>query len=739
MSDLIGKSIATIDSFVKVTGAALYPGDVNLPAQLVMHTVFSSRVHALIRQVDCSRAAALPGVIAVLTARDVPCNEYGLISQDQPVLCGPGSTKLHADRVRFIGDQVALVLAETESIAVQAAERIDIDYQELPVLSDPLQAMLSDATLLHPQLGSNILCRKQLALGDISEGFAAASVQVSAEYRTPAQEHAFLQPEAGLALVDEDGRIQLTCSGQWAHNDQGQIAHALGLPREQVHVKYASIGGAFGGKEDISVQITLALSAWALHRRGIHRPVKTVWTRQESLIGHHKRHPFIIRSRWGADANGKIVAAEMKIIADGGAYASASQAVLSSAVILSTGPYAIPNVSVDGVVVYTNNIPSGAFRGFGSPQVTFAAESQVNRLAWLLGMDPVEIRLRNAISEGQLAAVGTPLPAGISIAKVIRACAHKSGWRETNAGWKSPIGKKRRGVRTARKVKGLGFAIGYKSFGIPPDESHATVELHGSAEIEKAVIRFAGADMGQGARTVYAQYAAQALQLPLEKITVLSADTDLGEDSGSASASRLTFMAGNSILQACEIALQKWNHEERPAIGSFHYQPPVMDTEINGERRQHPNFGYGYVAEAVRLSLDVETGQIEIGQVNCAIDVGRAVNPIQVLGQTEGALVQALGYSILEDLQMKEGNLLSRNLSTYLIPTISDIPVEMNSFILEEPDANGPLGARGMAEMPLVALAPAITAAIHDACGIWMDSLPLTPERIRTALDRIKA
>ncbi len=395
----------------------------------------------------------------------------------------------------------------------------------------------------------------------------------------------------------------------------------------------------------------------------------------------------------------------------------------------------MPNVSVEAVAVYTNHIPSGAFRGFGSPQVTFAAECQVNKLAEKLGRDPVEFRLRNLIKEGQLTSLGTPLPAGISIEKVVRTCAQTSRWLPDKAFTKKPRFQTPAGLSAKRILTGRGFAIGYKSFGIPPDECWAEVELHGDAEVEQAVVRFAGADMGQGSQTIYARFASHALDLPLNKISVISADTDETLDAGSASASRLTFMSGNSIFAAAKIAKEKWAAEERPAVGRSHYQSPLMISTIDGETRQHPNFGYGYVAQSVELSLDVLTGQIKILNADCAIDVGKAINPIHVLGQTEGAIIQALGYSTQEELHYRNAELLSHGLSTYLVPTIADIPPALNTVILEEADPNGPLGVRGMAEMPMVTLAPAIAAALYDACGIWFDSLPFTPERVLPALN----
>jgi CO/xanthine dehydrogenase Mo-binding subunit len=389
---VIGKSIQRIDALGKVTGETLYPGDVNLPNQAFMKILFAARPHAIIHSIDTSQADALPGVIAIFTAKDVPVNEYGLIYNDQPVLCGPGSIKPFTDRVRFIGDQVALVIAETEEIAAKGCELIKVVYEDLPVLTDMLAAMKDDAVLLHPDHGSNIFCHYRIRKGDVDSAFARADVIVEGEYHTPAQEHAYLQPEAGICYLDENGRVTIQVAGQWTHEDQMQIAHALNLPLESIRVIYPAIGGAFGGREDMSIQVVLALAVWRLHQNGIDRPIKIIWSREESIIGHHKRHPYIVRERWGATKDGKLIAAEAEVIADGGAYAYTSTKVLGNATLMCTGPYEIPNVKVDSYAVYTNNLPNGAFRGFGGPQGAFAAETQMNRLAEKLNMDPVEIR-----------------------------------------------------------------------------------------------------------------------------------------------------------------------------------------------------------------------------------------------------------------------------------------------------------------------------------------------------------
>jgi CO/xanthine dehydrogenase Mo-binding subunit len=743
----IGQSQKRVDAYGKVTGKTKYPGDINLPDQAYMKVLFADRPHAIIRKIDTSRAESSDGVLAVFTAKDVPVNEYGLIMNDQPVLCGPGSSKPYTDRVRFVGDQVALVVAETEEIAAQARNLITVDYEQLPVITNPVEAMKSKEILLHPDRDSNIFCHYRIRKGEVDSAFTQADVIVEGEYHTPAQEHAFLQPEAGLGYIDEEGRVTVQVAGQWTHEDQEQIAHALGLPLEKIRVIYPAIGGAFGGREDMSVQIILALSAWRLHQRGIDRPVKIIWNREESIIGHHKRHPYLLRARWGATKEGKVVAADVEVIADGGAYAYTSAKVLGNATLMCTGPYEIPNVRVDSYAVYTNNIPGGAFRGFGGPQGAFSAELQMNRLAEALGMDPVEIRMRNLLHEGSLLSVGTPLPKGVTIPQVAEKCALKAGWEKTSLGWQRPKGKDNlwpnlpppKGIYIKR---GIGYACAYKNVGFSfgaPEHSWATIELHGGAEIEEVILHHAGADVGQGSHTVMVQMAADALGVKAEKVHLIVSDTANTENSGSASASRMTFMAGNSIKGAAQKALEKWQAEERPAIGRYKYRPPKTTPFDPQSGKSEPNFAYGYVAQAVAVEVDIETGQVHILDVISTNDVGHAINPQQVQGQVEGGVVQAAGYAILENFQQNNGIVQTKYLSTYLIPTILDIPDRIESLILEYPDPLGPWGARGMAEMPFLPLAPAVIAAVHDALGIWFFEFPLTPERVLRGLGKLKS
>ena len=430
-----------------------------------------------------------------------------------------------------------------------------------------------------------------------------------------------------MAYIDDEGRVTVVVAGQWTHEDQEEIAHALDLPIEKVRVKYAAVGGAFGGREDMSIQIVLALAAYRLHERGIDRPVKIIWSREESILGHHKRHPFILRSKWGASAEGKLLAAEVEIIQDGGAYAYTSTKVLGNATLMCTGPYVTPNVKVDAYSVYTNHIPGGAFRGFGGPQAAFAAEMQIAKLAAALELDPVEVRARNVLKDGDMLSVGSPMPEGVTLDRVIESCAREAGWEQADEGWQAPAVSQpqeahlRRGIGLACSFKNVGFSFGF------PEQCWATVELHGKSEIEEVVLRHAGAEVGQGAHTALVQMAAEAVGVPLEKIRLDPSDTATSENSGSSSASRMTFMAGHAIRGAVEAALVKWQDEDRPAIAKYQYKPPPTTPYDPETGQSEPNFAYGYVAEAATVEIDTETGAVRILEVVCADDVGRVDQP----------------------------------------------------------------------------------------------------------------
>jgi len=734
----VGQSVIRVDARAKVTGEAKYPADFSMPNMLHAKLLFSREVHARVREIDLTEANAVPGVLAILTAADVPHNVYGLQTPDQPVLCGPGSSQPGADVVRWIGDQVALVVAETEEAAATARDLIRVDYEALPILSDPFEALRPDAPLLHPDrkpsethpelcTDGNRISHHQIRKGDVAKGFAEADVIIEADYHTPAQEHAYLQPEAGLAYIDDDGRVTVVVSGQWAWEDQRQISEALEIPHDQVRVIYPAIGGAFGGREDMSVQIVLALAAYRLQR-----PVRLVWTREESILGHCKRHPMWIHCKWGATQDGKLTAAEVRAVADGGAYCYTTNKVLGNFVITCTGHYEIPNVSVDVDGVYTNNIPSGAFRGFGAPQGIFCAEMQANKLAQALGMDPVEFRARNLLRDDTTSVLGTLLPGGVSLVEVTERCAQAAGWRKRDEGWQKPDVTSlvappalRRGIGIATGFKNAGFSYGYK------ETCWTKIELRGRADIEEALVYIGSAEVGQGSHTVIRQMAADALGIPLERVTLIPSDTATSPgSSGSVSASRMTYMAGNAVRGAALAALKHWQSEERPAVAEYTYlAPPTTPLDIVAGQGT-PNFAYGYSAQAVEVEVDVETGELRVLRVVATDDVGRAINPRLVEGQIEGAVVQALGWATCENFITENGQVLTPHLSQYLIPTISDVPVEIVPIIVENPDPRGPWGVRGVGEMPFLPLAPALAAAVYDATGVWFDELPLTPDRV---------
>lgn len=734
----VGKSVPRVDAIAKVSGKAMYPGDFHFSDQLVMKVLYAHHTHAKVLSIDTSQAEAMEGVVMVLTAKDVPVNEYGLGVKDQPVLCGPGSTIAGADIVRFDGDHVALVIAESEAIAVQAIKQIAVSYEDLPVVKTLGEALKEGAPILHSRLDSNIFYHNIVRSGSTEEAFKHCDVIVEGEYQTPVQEHAYLQPEAGVSFYDEKGRITIVTAGQWTHTDQAQVAHALGLENDGVRIIYPAIGGAFGGREDMSVQIILGLATLRLKERGIDRPVKIVWSREESIVGHCKRHAYTMKAKWGADKNGKILAAECEIWANGGAYYYTSPKVLGNATLLATGPYEVPNVSTDAYCVYTNDIPAGAFRGFGGPQAAFMVEMQVDKLAEALGMDPVEFRMRNLFKEGSIISMGSQLPAGVTIREVVQKCAEEAGWTQDQDGWKKPELSPSEDPNVKR---GLGFACGYKNIGFSygaPENCGATIVLEGETEIEKAILYHAGAEVGQGSHTAFAQIAAEALDLPLEKLELHYSDTSNTLNAGSVSASRMTHMAGNSIIGAAKLALEKWKEGNRPAMGSFVYRPPATTPMDKTDGHCYPNFTYGYVAQAIFVDVNTVTGEVRLKDVISVDDVGRAINPTQVEGQIEGAVVQATGYTILENWKKRNTRPMTKEFSTYLIPTVLDIPDRTRSVILEYPDPIGPFGARGMGEMPYLPFAPAVVDAVYQATGVQFHIFPLTAERVLRGLGKLK-
>ncbi len=719
---VIGQRMLRPDAVGKATGFTLFPGDLEMEGALSMKVLFADRVHARILAIDTAEAERVPGVVAILTHRDVPVNEYGLIYADQPALSG--------DRVRSIFDRVALIIAENRRAAARARDLVRVEYEDLPALTDPRVAMVPGAITIHERWPDNVQSHQRIRKGDVAAVFARDDVViVESDYFTPHQEHAYLQPEAGLGFIDEEGRVAVHSAGQWSHDDQHQIAHMLDLPLEQVRVIYAPAGGAFGGREDMSVQHLLALAAYCLAKRGIRRPVKVVWDRKESFRGHHKRHPYYMHFRSAATRDGQLLAVEATLIADIGAYSSSSSAVLNNAVSVATGPYEVLNVKVDGYNVFTNNIVCGAFRGFGSLQATFGAEMQMARLADALGMDPVILRLKNALHEGSILATQSVAPAGVSVRETLMHAAEVAGWTE---GGKPQL----EGAPAEGRLRGIGVAAGYKnvcySFGFP-EKSTARCELYGEGHIEHAVVRTGVSEVGQGVLTVVAQVAAETLGIAYQQVQVMNEDTSQVPEAGSCSASRLSFMAGNAVKVACEAALEAWEAGQRPAIEERTYRPrpTTMYDPETGVCDPHVTYGYG--TQIVEVEVSADTGEVRLVRVWAAHDVGQAINPLHVEGQIEGAIAQAAGWTLLEDFRSENGRLRTKSLADYLIPTVHDMP-DIQPLILEIADPQGPYGVRGLGEMPMLVLPPAILDAIHDATGLWFNRLPVRAEDVLLAL-----
>jgi CO/xanthine dehydrogenase Mo-binding subunit len=707
----IGTSHPRHDALDKVTGAANYPADLIKPGMLRLKTVFARRGHARILSIDTSEALAVPGVVAVLTAKDVPHNRYGLIDSDQPVLCD--------DTVRHDGDRVALVAAETDIAAALAATLVRVEYEDLPLVSDPREAMLPGSPRVHHDR-ENVLLRQKIRHGDTARAFDEADVVVEGSFTTQWQEHAYLQPDAGIASIDKHGRIVIETAGQWLHEDRKQLAEILALPEDQVVVKYAKIGGAFGGREDMSVQCLVAVATWVLKR-----PTAIRWSREESIIGHHKRHPFFMTAKWGAKRDGTVTAVETTLIADGGAYASTSIEVLKGAMTFAHGPYDIANVSVDGVVCYTNNVPSGAFRGFGGPQAHFAAECMMTRVAHALKLDPLDVRRANLYREGSINSSGSVMPAGVSAVPVLDRCIEEATLRLT------PVlhdvhSRKRRGIGFASGIKNVGYSFGF------PEQATATVELVVLDGVRAARVSIGAADVGQGAHLILRQIAAETLSLPLDAVSIIAEDTVDAPNAGSASASRMTLMGGRAVKDAAELALRNLATDGVPSA-TVQFRP-APTTPFDEEGRGTPHYAYGYVAQAVEVEVDVTTGEVAVLNVVSVNDVGRAINRQQVEAQIEGCVAQAIGYALTEDFRIKNGRILTPHFSNYLLPTALDVPAQIYSVIMETPDPQGPFGARGMSEMPLVPFGAAVACAIHHATGAWVSDMPFTPERVLAAI-----
>ena len=722
---VIGGQAKRLDAWDKVLGRALYPGDLYVEGMLHAAVLRSPYPHARIRSMNLEAARALPDVVVVLSGEDIEGpNAFGLIEPDQPVLGRAGS------KVRYVGDAVAAAAARTPGAARAALSAIEVEYELLPAVTEPRLALAPDAPLLHEDRSSNLLHQVQLRQGDVEAGFVQADVIVEGVYETPFIDHAYLQPEAGLARVDEDGKVAVWVGTQWPYEDRRQIAHALGLAEEQVRVIQTTTGGAFGGREDINVQIVLALLALKTGQM-----VKLVYDRTESLVASTKRHPFQIRYRTGATKDGRLTAIEVELLANAGAYASTSAAVLTTAVTVAAGPYEVRNAKIDAQVAFTNAPPAGAMRGFGANQVGYAAEMQMGKLAQALGMDAVELRRRNLYRNGSVMHTGQFLPHATGAIKTLDAAVERAASLGLVPGRQVGRGPKRRGVGVACGFKNIGYNLGWD------DKSTAVVELYP----DRATVKIGTCDVGQGSTTIFAQMAATVLELPLAAISMVVSDTDIVPDSGSCSASRSTFVTGHAVMKAAAEAERRLAAlGPNPPAGALpvvvehtYHAPATTPLDPDTGYGEKPNYTYAYGAQVVEVEVDTSTGEVELLRAVAAHDVGLAINPNLVEGQIEGGFVMGQGYAMMEGHQLRaDGQPQTTTLATFLIPTILDVP-EIVPIILEEPDPDGPAGARGVGEVPMLPTPGVIADAIYDATGVWVDRLPCSPENILRAMGRL--
>ena len=711
----IGESARRIDGVPKVTGAYAYGSDLHADTMIFGATLRSPHASARIRSLATAAASRLPGVLAVLAAADVPgAPAFGLEFCDQPVLA--------SDVVRYVGEPVAIVAAETAEQAGRALELVDVEYEPLRAVTDMERALAPGAPLVH-EFG-NVLRHVHILRGD--PGDAEADVWVDGYYETAVQDAAPLGPEGGLAIPAGDGGVYLYAATQWLHVDRQQIAACLGLPEEKVRITLAGVGGAFGSREDIHVQIHACLLAL---RTG--RPVKMSYGREESFHGHVHRHPSRTWIRYGATRDGKLVTADVRLLLDGGAYASSSPAVIANASTFAAGPYEVPNVRLEGTVVYTNNPPCGAMRGFGAPQVCFAHESAMDELAGRLGLDPVELRLRNAVRTGSVLPTGQVLVGSAPLREVIERCRAIPLPPAGPVRGRDPLeypggaGNVSRGEALRR---GAGFAVGFKNVAYSEgfdDAAEATVTLRPGPDGPVAEVRTAAVDYGQGLYTVLAQIV--RTELGVQEVAVAPATSAVGS-AGSTSASRQTTMSGGAVLEACcqirDELEGRLLSEPITRTCTYHHRPTTgLDTDGQGDI--HASFSF--VAERAVVEVDEELGLVRVVQLAAAQDAGRVINPKGAEGQVEGGAAMGLGLALMEALQIEDGVVRNASFTDYLIPTALDVPPIVSEFV-EEPEPCTPYGVKGIGELATVAAPPAIVAALRDATRRPLNRVPVLPD-----------
>ncbi|MEV7616956.1 molybdopterin cofactor-binding domain-containing protein [Streptomyces sp. NPDC089799] len=776
----IGESTLRPDGTLKVTGEFAYSSDMWHEDMLWGQTLRSPLAHAEIVDIDISEALALPGVYSVLTYADLPTDtkNYGLEIRDTPVLA-------HG-RVRHHGEPIALVAADHPETARRAAAKIRIDFKELPLVTDEATALAEDAILIHPDRRDhhaghvphpNIVHRQPIVRGNAAEAAGKADVIVTGEYTFGMQDQAFLGPESGLAVPAEDGGVDLYVATQWLHSDLRQIAPVLGLPEEKVRMTLSGVGGAFGGREDISMQIHACLLALATGK-----PVKMVYNRFESFFGHVHRHPAKLRYEHGATKDGRITHMKCRIVLDGGAYASASPAVVGNAASLSVGPYVIDDVDIEALALYTNNPPCGAMRGFGAVQACFAYEAQMDKLAAELGMDPVEFRRLNAMEQGTRMPTGQVVDSPAPVAELLRRVKARPlpperQWETAGQGAdvRALPGGLSNTTHGEGVVRGVGYAVGIKNVGFSEgfdDYSTARVRLEVIAGEPVAMVHTAMAEVGQGGVTVHAQIA--RTELGVQQVTIHPADTRVGS-AGSTSASRQTYMTGGAVKNTCEAVRERLLEMGRRKMGSHHpawahaellleagkvvtdggevladiadvledeaidlelefrHRPTVPFDQVTGQGDGHVQ--YTFAAHRAVVEVDTELGLVKVVELATAQDVGKALNMLSVVGQIQGGTTQGLGVAVMEEIIVDPRTAKVRNPSftDYLIPTILDTPT-IPVDVLELADPNAPYGLRGLGEAPTLSSTPAVLAAIRQATGLEIDKTPIRPEALTGTL-----
>jgi selenium-dependent xanthine dehydrogenase len=735
------------DAVEKVNGAAKFTDDLQFDGMLHARVKRAGVPHAIVRRIDVSKARAFGGVVSVLTAEDIPGEkDHGLVIYDWPVLVGVG------ERVRYVGDAVAIVAAETRDIASQALDMIEVEYDPQPVISDPVQSRQPDVPQLHQN--GNLLKHIKVRKGDMQQGFAEAEVILEHTFHTASTDHAFLEPECSLARLTPEGRMEIYVGSQIPYADRSQVARALGWPEERVHVIGQLMGGGFGGKEDIMGQIHSALLALATGR-----PVKLLFDRHESLLVHPKRHATQIKVKIGAKRDGRLTAVETELYGDTGAYASLGEKVLTRATTHSSGPYDVAHARADCYAMYTNNPPAGAFRGFGVTQSAFAIESMMDMLAEKLGIEPVKLRRMNALHVGSITNTGQELRESVGllecIERVEKEMRRVAGDRPFEA---CPVP----GAPHLRCA--WGFSVAYKNTGLgggAPDKAGAEVELFADGTLE---VRTSSAELGQGLVTVLRLIVAEEFNQPPERVKVLVMDTDLTPDGGPTTASRQTYVTGNAALHAARTLRQaiaatlaeKYDqppdkirfieglvqvngltiplgdvvgilrNEGRQPLSLYEYWAPT--TQPLGEGGDM-HFAFSFAAQAAEVEVNSLTGEVRVLRVIAANDVGKAINPLGLQGQVEGGVMMGLGNALTEEFVVEEGLVFTDHLSRYRIPSIQLTP-QITSIIVEHPVSTGPYGAKGVGEIVSIPTTPAITNAIYNAVGVRIDRLPVDQAEI---------